>query len=59
MLDAISEDDLRDIVGAMVKKAKDGNVAAAKILLNRCLGLPVAADILERIEALEEREDLS
>lgn len=55
LLDAISEDDLRGVIGALVKKAKDGNVAAAKILFNRCLGPPIASDILERIEALEQQ----
>lgn len=57
LLDAVSEDDLRGVVGALVGKAKDGNVAAARILFDRCLGPPIAADILERIEALEEQAE--
>jgi len=54
LLDAVTEDDLRDVIKALVKKAKDGDVAATRILFDRCLGPPIAADILERIEALEE-----
>ncbi len=57
LLDAVNEDDLRGVIAALVEKAKDGNVAAAKILFNRCLGPPIASDILERIEALEQQTE--
>lgn len=56
LLDAVSEDDVREVIAAMVKKAKDGDMAAARILFDRCLGPPVAADIVARIEALEDKK---
>ncbi|MEQ8771086.1 MAG: hypothetical protein RIB60_11330 [Phycisphaerales bacterium] len=43
LLDQVSADDLRDIVRAMVVRAKGGDMAAAKELLNRVLGRPAAA----------------
>lgn len=58
LLDAVTEDDLRGVIEALVEKAKGGDVAAARILFDRCLGPPIAADILERIEALEEQAEV-
>jgi len=43
LLDAVSEDDLRGIVNALVSKAKAGDVAAAKEVFNRLVGRPSAA----------------
>ena len=54
VLAAVSEEDVRDVILAMMKKATEGDVAAARIFFDRCLGPPIAADILERIEALEQ-----
>ena len=53
LLDAITEDDMRDVISAMVKKAKGGDVAAARILFDRCLGPSEASDVLARLEDLE------
>ena len=47
--------DLRDVVAALLARAKAGEVAAVKELLQRLLGPPVELDLLERIEALEQR----
>jgi hypothetical protein len=54
LMEAVTEDDLRAVVKALVERAKAGDVAAARLLLERVLGRPLEADILERIEALEE-----
>ena len=54
MLDAVSEEDMRDVIGAMLSKAKEGDTAAARILLDRCLGPSEASDVLERVEQLEQ-----
>ena len=54
MLAAVSEDDVRDVIKAMIKKAVDGDTAAARILLDRCLGPSESLDVIERIEALEQ-----
>lgn len=54
LINAVSIDDMKAIVGALVKKAKGGDVAAAKIVLERCLGRPIEHDLLERLEELEQ-----
>lgn len=53
LLDAVTEDDMRQIVAALVEKAKGGSIQAARVLFDRVLGQPLAADILERVEQLE------
>ena len=54
MLKAVSEDDLTRIVKQLVKLAVKGNVPAAKEVLDRCLGKPVEADLIERLDQLEQ-----
>jgi hypothetical protein len=53
MSGAVTPDDLRAIVGALLTEAKGGNTRAAALLLDRLLGPSVAADIVGRIEHLE------
>ncbi len=55
LLDAVTEDDMRAIIASLVEKAKSGSIQAARVLFDRVLGQPLAADILERIEALEQQ----
>jgi len=55
LLRAVSAGDLRAIIKALVEKAKHGDVTSAKVVLERILGPPVAADVLERLELLEQR----
>lgn len=55
LLAEVKPDDLRAIVRMLVSAAKGGDVAAAREVLLRTLGKPVEADLLERLEALEER----
>ena len=43
-LDAVSDDDIAEIVAGMISAAKSGDVPAAKLLLERCLGKVTAAD---------------
>lgn len=38
--DAVSIEDMQAVVRAMVVSAKDGDVAAAKVVLERCAGQP-------------------
>jgi hypothetical protein len=54
LMDAVTPEDLREVVEALVTAAKAGDVTAARILLDRLLGPPVAADLIARIEELEE-----
>ena len=54
MLDAVSEEDMAAVLGKLIELAKAGNVPAAKEVLDRCLGRTLEADLLERLEQLEE-----
>lgn len=54
ILNAVTPADVVDVIRALVKAAKGGDVAAAKVFLDRILGTPLAVDVLERIERLEE-----
>jgi len=54
LLDAVSDEDIRRTIEAIVAQARDGDIVAARILFDRILGPPVSADIVARIEALEE-----
>lgn len=53
MLDAVTPEDFATIVANLVKLAKAGDLAAVKELFNRTLGTAVPADVLVRIEELE------
>ena len=53
LLDAVTPDDMRAIISALIEKAKTGDVHAASVLFERVLGKPLEVDILARIEALE------
>ena len=54
LLDAVSDEDIRRTIEAIVAQARDGDIVAAKILFDRLLGPPIAADVVARLEALEE-----
>lgn len=53
LLEAVTEDDLAEVAKALIDKAKTGDVPAVRELLDRTLGRPTEADLLERLEQLE------
>ena len=53
MLSAVGESDIAEIISQLVKMAREGDVRAAREVLDRCLGRPVEADLLERLDELE------
>lgn len=61
ILEAVTDEDLREVVQTLVKRAKEGDVAAARELLNRLVGRPPDSIGPERMElekkslALRER----
>jgi hypothetical protein len=55
LLKAVSPADLREVVVALLSAAKAGDVAAARELLQRLLGPPEAADLIQRMDELEQR----
>ena len=61
IIEAVSEDDLREIVQALIKKAKSGDIQAAKEILTRLIGKPVEtphSDQLDSNEAIIELDKI-
>ncbi len=54
LLNAVTPQDMREIIAALVKQAKNGDVRAIRELFDRTLGKPQEADFIERLEALEQ-----
>lgn len=55
LFDAVTPADLKDVVTKLAEQAKAGDVASIKELLQRLLGPPESADLMERLDALEEK----
>lgn len=53
MLEAIGPEDIAGIMRALVEKAKAGDIAAAKVVLERVFGRVTDTETAERLEALE------
>ncbi|MEX0774744.1 MAG: hypothetical protein WD042_03410 [Phycisphaeraceae bacterium] len=53
LIGALAPKDMAAIVKALIAKAKEGDVPAIRELLDRTLGKPQEADLIERIEQLE------
>lgn len=58
LMEAVSTDDICDIIRAVIIRAKQGDTGAAKLVLSYVLGNPTAFDIVERqgLNTLEEVE---
>ncbi|MBX3323467.1 MAG: hypothetical protein KF757_10790 [Phycisphaeraceae bacterium] len=57
MIESVTIKDMGEVVATVIERAKAGDMAAAKLLLDRVLGPVVAIDVLARIEALEAAMD--
>jgi hypothetical protein len=53
MTDAVTDDDMRAVVAALVAAAKRGESWAVKEVFDRTVGKPVEADLVVRLEMLE------
>lgn len=53
LLDAVTEADIREVVGVLIDKAKAGHLPAVRELLDRAIGKPTDGDLAERLEELE------
>ncbi|MFT5430178.1 MAG: hypothetical protein ACI9OJ_000851 [Myxococcota bacterium] len=53
-MNAVTPEDMKEVVEAMVREAKAGNVQAQKLFIDRCLGPAEALDLLARLEELED-----
>ena len=49
LMDAVTPNDVKRVVRVLIDKALSGDIQAARILLDRLLGPPVAADVMARI----------
>lgn len=58
ILEAVTEKDLSAIVATLVKRAKDGDIIAARELFDRLVGKPATAIDPERRELEEQRLEL-
>jgi len=54
LMRSVTGSELRSIIKSLLAKAAGGDVHAAKLILDRTLGPPVALDLEERISRLEE-----
>tara|TARA_R110002111_G_C6003165_1_gene373396 strand:- start:6172 stop:6486 length:315 start_codon:yes stop_codon:yes gene_type:complete len=54
ILTAITPEDIDAIIKKLLVRARDGDLAAIKEILDRCIGKPGQSDLMERIETLEE-----
>jgi hypothetical protein len=55
LMRAVTPDDLRDVVAALLRQAKTGDVPAVRELMQRLLGPPESLDLIERLDALEAK----
>ncbi len=55
LYNAVTDEDLREVIHALIREAKSGSIPAIKELLNRLLGPPEVIDLLARLEAMEEQ----
>ena len=55
LLDAVTEEDVRALAGALLEKAKGGDVAAARLIMPYLVGPPpdLDAEVEARLEQLE------
>jgi folylpolyglutamate synthase/dihydropteroate synthase len=50
---AVTEEDIQAVITVLVEKAKEGNLAAIRELLDRAIGKPTDASVAERLDELE------
>jgi len=55
LLNAVTDQDLKEVVTTLIGQAKAGDVASIKELLQRLLGPAESLDTLARLEELERR----
>jgi len=55
LLEAVTPEMIAGVAKVLVREALQGDVAAARVLLDRLLGPPVPADLLEQLSVVQER----
>lgn len=59
LLDAVTPEDIKEIVAAVVEKAKQGDMQAISLLLDRCIGKAMSAQEFELYTHEYDREDFN
>lgn len=59
LVECVSPEDLKEIVRVLIEKAKAGDIAAAREIIDRVLGKPLPSDLEERLAMLEEQLERS
>jgi hypothetical protein len=54
LLEAVSAEDIEAIVKRLIEQAKGGDTKAIRELFNRTLGPPIAVDVFEKLDELEQ-----
>ena len=54
LLETVTVDDMKAVMLKLVATARDGDLPAIKEMFERVLGKPIEADLMERLDALEE-----
>ena len=54
LIKSVTVKDIQAIAKSLVNEAKAGNLRAIDLLLNRVLGTPVPADVIEQMAELEQ-----
>lgn len=57
LIEAVTTDDIRSIIGAVIIQARNGDINAAKLVFSQVLGNPAQMDIIER-SGLKRLEDV-
>ena len=57
LINALTTEDIRAVASALIEKAKSGDIPAVRELFDRTIGKPQEADLIERVEQLEQQLD--
>lgn len=53
LIQAVTTDDLKAIIRKLIEQAREGDIQAANLIMDRVLGKPIECDLLERLAELE------
>ena len=57
LLSAVKPSDVRAIMQKLIARAREGDIVAVKEVLDRCIGRPIEADLLDQLSHLEHIVD--
>ena len=57
LIGSLTTEDVKEVAQALIEKAKGGDIPAVRELFDRTIGKPQEADLIERVEQLEQQLD--